>query len=518
MADTVLESMVVRLIGDTANFQKSMKDAEKVTRDSTKVIETESKKAEDAQRNMMVKGQSVIEQYRTKQETLAAKLKELNKLHEKGAIDQATYSRATADAKKQAGSLLTTIGVAAGTIGSALALVAKFAEGAGASIYGTTNKIRDMATATERVTNRINTGSALTIETLSQDKAEAAKQLQQSIAAGNADLKKLERTRELARQRAEGGGGRALRASGSIPILGELTGAVDQSERRKAALSETTRQADAQRIAIQNLQNQLDRINGPAYYKLLVKNLNDATRAMDLQIATVGMTAAQIERYQLSIITGTDWITKMMIAVRLANSVEQEKELNVRNATQSVVDMNKELALQIATFHLNAEQARIYREEIQGADKAQVALARSLEMMKRGQEITKEFRTPMEVLAARQKELNDLYKAGAINTETYGKAIATAAKAAEGLNVQLGQAAKFGTAESLGRITDYLNSIKRPDVTLGFIPKKVMDAIPSVNPNDSQKVVDLLRRIAEATDKFNGRPIINIAQANLNPF
>lgn len=93
-AETELERMVIRLIGDAQHYQKTLTDAQSATATATKNINKELEAA-------MRRGSQVTDSVATASERYAAKIRELKGLLDQGAISQQTYTRAISAAHLQ---------------------------------------------------------------------------------------------------------------------------------------------------------------------------------------------------------------------------------------------------------------------------------------------------------------------------------------------------------------------------------------------------------------------------------
>lgn len=119
---------------------------------------------------------------------------------------------------------------------------------------------------------------------------------------------------------------------------------------------------------------------------------------------------------------------------------------NTKEAVTAIERQIAALQIQADTLDKTATEAELYRLELQGATPAQLALAESLyssidaaerqqQLDAEGTQLKASLRTESEQLADRTAYLNELFDAGAISVETYGRAIAEAQERIAGSSV-----------------------------------------------------------------------------------
>lgn len=122
-------------------------------------------------------------------------------------------------------------------------------------------------------------------------------------------------------------------------------GGVDLDKRREAVRKLLDELANAEKI-----QNSLARI--------------------DLELATFGQTATEVELYKLELLGATDAQLQLAQgALNLISVLEREK---------TVLDRIKELEFDAATFDMNAVELELYKLELAGATEAQLEMAQGL--------------------------------------------------------------------------------------------------------------------------------------------
>lgn len=127
---------------------------------------------------------------------------------------------------------------------------------------------------------------------------------------------------------------------------------------------------------------------------------------------------------------------------------------------EDISRFNAGLREQIQFFDLSAHAASVYKLELAGASAIQLASTRALldnldalekqkAAMERGRAVFDSVRTPQEIFAADFKELNNLLTRGAINWETYERAVAKAAGALAAVETAAPTAIEAGTAAAV---------------------------------------------------------------------
>lgn len=178
----------------------------------------------------------------------------------------------------------------------------------------------------------------------------------------------------------------------------------------------------------------------------MVKILDQAAKRIEQefkhQAKTFSMTAREAEIFRLQLAGATD---EQLKAARAANDTltvlekEQAEFEQFNNLQNEVKGFTSTLQAQSRTFGMNSRQVEIYRLAMAGASKADVQamlvldkkltrLEKQQTLMNTGKSLTREMATSTEKFSARQKELNELLAAGAINADTYKRAMEDAKK------------------------------------------------------------------------------------------
>lgn len=126
-------------------------------------------------------------------------------------------------------------------------------------------------------------------------------------------------------------------------------------------------------------------------------------------------------------------------------------------ADRSVTKLHQSMDAQIATFGMSTRQAEIYTAQLKGVDKAVIdvmqAQDKHLTMMEKAAVVIEQTRTPLEREMKQVDELNRLVRAGAIDLETYSRAMnqmgASAVKSSNALTPYIGRLKAIGAAASI---------------------------------------------------------------------
>lgn len=165
-----------------------------------------------------------------------------------------------------------------------------------------------------------------------------------------------------------------------------------------------------------------------------------------------------------------------------AGPVNDIKEMSeeMKKLQEDITNFTAKMKTQIATFGMSSRAVEIWKLQTRGATSEQVALMRSLDkqltalekqkkMMEKGASITKQFRTPVEVFNDRQNELKELLDAGAINAETFTRAMEDAKKQLDKeykakVSVSGVEGVEAGTAEAMARLQEFASLRPRAGV------------------------------------------------------
>ena len=204
--------------------------------------------------------------------------------------------------------------------------------------------------------------------------------------------------------------------------------------------------------------------------KAIIK-FNEVTKELEKQLATFGMTTQQIAIYELRLAGASE--AQLRSAGNLRRMLDRmTKEAEVQKA---VDDLVKSLREQAATYNMTAAEAAVYRLQMQGATADQLASARALnlqihaqdawmDMVKRSDEITKQFRTPLQQVTEQIAELQKLSEFGLLSDETMTEAmkdidrqLLDIARDAHKAGAEIGRfdAALSGSAEAASRVAEF---------------------------------------------------------------
>lgn len=215
----------------------------------------------------------------------------------------------------------------------------------------------------------------------------------------------------------------------SLPLVGggrqakfdEAVATVKEAEKRYGAASETVRK----------LREELEKLSEASRDKAFAKSSDDLAKAFRFQRETLGKTTEEIELYKLKLAGASD-----------ARLKQADAEATWLIKARAGIEETKRLAA-----------------ETKALRDANVAAGEALEQ---------QFLTPLEKYERQVKRLNDLLDAGALNDDTFERAIAGAAKELEDavvpvkdLNQQFErlEGAISGTAEASSRIRNFRSLI-----------------------------------------------------------
>jgi TP901 family phage tail tape measure protein len=237
------------------------------------------------------------------------------------------------------------------------------------------------------------------------------------------------------------------------------------------AAKEETRQLDdaksmleSSRQRVDTLQKELKKVSESETFKKMVQGVDALETSLRDQIATAGKSENEIARYRLTLLGATDAQLKMVDALIKEAKAADEKA----KAKKDTEELTKSLQEQVATFNLTSHEADVYKLSLRGVGDEELKMAKDLaEGMKyleeqkkafeKGKDVTKEFAKPQEKFAAKQKEMGELLRDGAISFDTYARAIEDARKELEGTRKELEKfdSATTNSMEGLARITAF---------------------------------------------------------------
>jgi TP901 family phage tail tape measure protein len=189
------------------------------------------------------------------------------------------------------------------------------------------------------------------------------------------------------------------------------------------------------------------------------KAIEEQNEALKESVATYGMSASQIEIYRAKLKGATDGqlghaqamadendaMEAQLEAMEEAETAKQgliDKEKELVETTKS---MNKALDDQIATYGMTTTQLAVYKAEQEGLSAIDVEIIRykseklqalkdeekvlkdsadaAKKLQKDGENLTKSMRKPAEKMADAQEKLKEMLEQGAIDVETYARAM-----------------------------------------------------------------------------------------------
>ena len=231
---------------------------------------------------------------------------------------------------------------------------------------------------------------------------------------------------------------------------------------------------------------------------------NDALKE---QVATYGMTAAQIEIYRAKQKGATDSQLEAAQAMADENDAMEAQLTSMEEAEQAKDDaiqkekeliettkqMNQTLDDQIATFNMTTAEVAAYNAEQAGLSAVDVAIIKmkteKIEAMKaekkvlednekatkklkeEGQALIKTLRTPAEKMKIAQAKLKEMLEAGVIGVETYGRAME---KLEKDMKVKVSfkvsgiDAVEAGSLEAMARVEEFRALAEKPKPKVNF--------------------------------------------------
>jgi TP901 family phage tail tape measure protein len=172
-----------------------------------------------------------------------------------------------------------------------------------------------------------------------------------------------------------------------------------------------------------------------------IKNLNEMNKKLKEQEETYGMTASEIEIYRAQVKGASDAQLEELRVIQEENDAieenlkmrEEEKE-KAEEREAYFKDTIEALNEEIATFGMSTAELAKYKAEKEGLSEIEVGIigiqAKTLEKMKeeqklmeKGKQLTESLMSEEEKFAKGKEELDKMLKMGAIDLETYTKAM-----------------------------------------------------------------------------------------------
>jgi methyl-accepting chemotaxis protein len=321
----------------------------------------------------------------------------------------------------------------------------------------------------------------------------------------------------------------------------------------KDAMDEANKHVAAGRDRVDALKEALKKLEDPAQNPELVKHLTDMTKQMEMSAKTAGMSKEASEFYKKEL----DRLPPSMTAalwhqIALTRSTEElaAEQKKLQSETHS---LQKSLDDEMESIGLTAEQAKLHKLELQGlggVDKFLVETKMGLvkwlkeenELFKQGAELTKQFRTPIQVYADRLDELQKMLNVGAIKQDTFNRALKDAKKhydeTATGARDAREQVEKLegvlaGGAEARAHLIEYqtrvLGQFQGADMSqtmplsvtegvLGGLPPPSPQVDPVGRPSAAainDKMVALMSQAVDHLAALVGKPTVEVKGAGL---
>jgi len=282
----------------------------------------------------------------------------------------------------------------------------------------------------------------------------------------------------------------------------------------------------------------------------------ELNQKLEHQIATYGMSASQIEMYNAAQKGATEEQLKELQAIADKNDA-MEAELQARKDEEKAIQeqkdaeeellrtkeqMNQALDDELATFHMNAAekaeyaaiQAGLNEEEafalklktqiLENMKAEKKALEEEQKLKEKGEQLRKSVRKPEEKFREGQKELNDLLQKGAIDLETYTRAME---KLKEDTTVQIKfkvsgvDAVAAGSAEAAARLEEF-QALRSGGEKVDFKAQgqDLLNRRPRINaapgiPAEEKQGAENLNNIAQNTRILAERIPVVIEEAGL---
>jgi len=207
-----------------------------------------------------------------------------------------------------------------------------------------------------------------------------------------------------------------------------------------------------------------------------IASLEEMTAKLEEERDTIGMSASEMEVYKAKMKGATDAQLAELVATQQKNDAIQEEidainEANEANEKrrQTYKDMKESLQEEIETMGMSAHELRMYKAEKEGLNSLEMAIvkvkSKELEklkeeqkMMEKGKQLTESLMTPEEKFAKGREELNKMLAEGAIDLETYTRAMEKLEKDTTvkvKFNISGVDAVAAGSAEAAARLEEF---------------------------------------------------------------
>lgn len=272
-----------------------------------------------------------------------------------------------------------------------------------------------------------------------------------------------------------------------------------------------------------------------------IKKFNESLRE---QIDLFGLSTEEQKRQKLikqaggnaAFLGESGSLIKDLEARRERDRLRKEEEASLARVKKSTEDLNKSLLFQVDTYGMTSREAALYKLQIEGATEAQLASAKAAsqhldkldeekKLMDKGKSVIEKYMTPQEKLVKEQGELDKLMEAGAIDSETYRRALADLhGQTQEDYKVKMGvtgiDSVLAGSADAFARIREQRDLLSQGGrISMGMKPNgvsvtsKAMGAAALAGGDKTQDRVAIL--LTEIRDAIVSKDTVEVAQAEL---
>lgn len=236
------------------------------------------------------------------------------------------------------------------------------------------------------------------------------------------------------------------------------------------------------------------------------------------QHATRNMSGEEKELQRLARM-GAD-VSEAYATIAESEAVKTQEEL-----AKKVRQTAEALLAETETLKMNEHEKRVYELATKGASGAEFEYMKRISeanflaqyqqgIMEKGRSVVDRFKTPVEKLADAEAELSEMFLAGAIDAETYAKAIAQAAEGVTHLKAAIEDASSAGSVAAAVKVAEYA------DMLTGFQGDKrsgdVVGRASGVRETEGfarqdKFMADALARIAQYTQAMAEKEGITVA-------
>lgn len=286
-----------------------------------------------------------------------------------------------------------------------------------------------------------------------------------------------------------------------------------------ASISQMEARLEAANTILEDTKKHFVETKGKMVPKEFVDSIDTLNKKLEEQIATVGMSSAEVEIYRIKTRGIYTTVTNAAIAQAERNA-ETLKETQASHEAKKAIDSHiASMEKQLLAFDLSGDQMELLElrgkasnvelkkmEELMGKIAARTEYEK---LLQRGADVTRQFLTPQQQLNDRVAELDHLLENNAITQGTYSRALAdarrqldSAERSAAGLNSQLGElsTARFGGSE-------FRRLMRNQALSMSFKSSSTAGGLAS--PKAENLLDQISRNTAEALKR-----VVTIAEAN----